>query len=135
MALVHYNVIWPADRLSRIPPCMGPRNESQPGLIPKDTYELDVGTPPTLCLLVKDEDEQDEEEWKPRKMPRLKMDENSTDNLDIERPKLLAILRSVLPSSNSTSNTTLLFISTSKPASTVGKCAYTWHTPSFFSHL
>jgi len=102
--------------------------------IPKGTYELVVGTPPTLqCVVVKDEVEEAKEDGhrlKPRKTGR------KSAHVSNRQPRL--------PSSPCSEATTVTFCESTflgsddtilsfKPNSTLGKRAYT-HTPSPRSH-
>lgn len=143
MALVHYDelsAIWPADR--RIPSVASRRawalaRNLKPDVvhrwwyrrrlvakrarltIPKDSYELDIGTPPTLVVVVKDEEE---EKSRPKKKLKLNTDDNSADNPDLEHPRspCSTFYDSILPSSDAISNTSI-----SDATSTLGKRAYT----------
>lgn len=150
MTLVHYNelsVIWPADK--RIPSLESRRAwalarnlkpdtvhrwwwrrrkiAQNTGItIPDETYELAIGTPPTICLDVKDEDEEDTEQWTLRKTYNLRNSKISTNSRRSSSPcsevTSMTSRDSIFPNSDRSSDTD---VSTSKPSSILGKRAYT----------
>ena len=161
MTLMHYDelsMIWPADR--RIPSAKSRRawahaRNLRPDIvnrwwyrrklvakkahiiIPKDTYELAVGTPPTLCTVVKhenEEDAEDVEEWQWRKLIRPTTGRSSTNNCDPERYRSSSpysdatsttVFDSMFSTSGSTPNTDSSLVSDSGCTVPRGKGAYT----------
>jgi hypothetical protein len=158
MTPVHYDElsgIWPADR--RIPSAKSRRawahaRNLRPDvvnrwwyrrklvakkahiIIPKDTYDLAVGMPPTLCAVVKHEgeDAEDVEEWQAKKLSELTMGGNSADNFPLERSSspcsdatTTTVFDSMSSSSDSTSITVSSLISDFGYTVPHGKLAYT----------
>ena len=163
MTLAHYDelsVIWTADR--RIPSAASRRawalaRNLRPDIvnrwwyrrklvakkanitIPRDTYELAVGTPPTLCTVVKKEGEEDAdhvEERRAGRLTKLRMEQHSANDYDLERPSSpsseateatssTTVFDSILSTSDSTANTALSSIYSSESAAPHGKRAYT----------
>jgi ribosomal protein S27AE len=96
-------------------------------IIPDETYELAVGTPPTISLDVKDL--ADIEQWKPRKTYNLRNSKISSNSRFCERSSspcseatYMTSRDSMFPIPDISSNTD---VSTSEPSSILGKRPYT----------